>query len=227
MADFPSAEQQNARTGEAVVDLEQENDRPIGFLDLSAELRNMVYEHLLPADRALKISTFGGQQYISMFDSDALTLIRLGRTNRQLNVEITPVIYHNVTFARVNAPAIKWLKDIGPRKQMIRHVSFHICLKASLVSFLHQLKQANSLQSLTIGFSAQLLSMRLEGNRHDMARVLAPFIKAHHKAKRGANAISDIIRMIHAEPGTHQGVDVPVGRQYQDRLRAKLEEILS
>jgi len=195
-------EQRKARTDEARVDLEQENDRPTGFLDLSAELRNMVYEQLLPADRTLKvrIDTYARQRAMSMNDLDALSLMRLGRTNRQLHAEITPVIYHNVTFGRVDAPAIQWLKDIGSRKQMMRHVSLHNCLKTYLVSFLHQLKQAKSLQSFTIGFYAQLLAMRLERNRHDMAKMLVPFIKAHHKAKQGANSISDTIGMIHAEP---------------------------
>lgn len=216
------AEQRKARTDESVVELEQEKERPIGFLDLSAELRNMVYEHLLPVDRAFVIGFNGSvrQRCPTRDDLDAVSLMRLCRTNRQLNAEITPVIYHNVAFACVDAATIKWLKDNGPRKQMLRHVSFYNGSKKYLVSFLHQLKQANSLQSFTIGFYVQI------ENRYDVAKLLAPFIRAHHRARPDANAISDTIRMIRAQSERWQHECLPVGRQYQDKLRARLEEIL-
>jgi len=228
MPGFQSAEQQNARTDEAVVDLEQDNDRPVGFLDLSPELRNMVYEHLLPPDRKLQIGFHPStkEQMIPSYSEPPLVLVRLACTNSQLNAEIAPMVYTSIAFLDVDAPTVQWLKGIGSMKRLIRHANVGHCSRRYLKSLLHQLKQADSLRSLTIGYHARTAKVWYEADPEDMAKVLHPFVKARRKAKQGTNAKHDTIQMILTEPCPYRRI-IPSPDEYEVKLHAKLDELLS
>jgi len=151
----------------------------------------MVYEYLLPVDR---------RSIINFPHGSLQPVVNLLRTNRQFYAELVQVVYGGITFVlTVDPETIAWLKGIGSMKRFIRHIHIVLICGAKLVSFFHQLKQANDLRSLTVDTDC-LPGPSAGHNPEQMARALAPLFKTLQKARRGVHDKSDIVRIFSAAP---------------------------
>jgi len=212
-------------------------EQPFRFLDLIPEIRNMVYERLLPPRRVLR--PWSGRvirkhKMKLVWGGEVAPLMSLLRANRQLNAEVTPVVYGANTFElKACASTIHWLKDIGSMKKFIRHVEMDIDCSTTVTGTLHQLKQAEGLQTFSIPSVPWDRYARADGHSSGgMAHTFGPFVKNLYKARKDVNTKEDIIQIIRAASFTEWQKINRAGRNkelkaYVEGLREALKEILS
>jgi len=142
----------------------------------------MIYEYLLPVDRRYEVDR--GVPSIQ-------PIVSLLRTNRHLHTEVAPIVYGGILFELpIDTQGLAWLKDIGSMKRLIRDVELRGIRRAKFVSFLHQLKQAKDIRTLTIDSRTPRWV-----DPDKMVRALAPLFKTLRKARRGVQDKNDIIQI--------------------------------
>lgn len=209
---------------------------PCRLLELIPEIRNLIYDELLPVDY-----NFHGS-HVARWPSEQLVVpvINLLFTSRGMYAELAPIVYGTrMVELAVNDQTIAWLRGVGSMLGLVRYVKLRdVTNRAKLISLLHQLKQAKHLQILSMaGPEWQQLSSYLDAD--ELAGALSPLCRALRKPKGGVNAKQDVIQMIHvetslfypeAEPG-HTGIAAekyfPLMRQYTINVRAELDALLS
>lgn len=84
------------------------------FLDLPAEVRNVIYQMLLPESGEINVNVWRrrvGLRYYFHGKHEIRNLARLLQANRQMRDEVAPVLYGTVVFQIwIRAQTIDWLK---------------------------------------------------------------------------------------------------------------------
>ncbi|KAK4497151.1 hypothetical protein PRZ48_011601 [Zasmidium cellare] len=167
----------------------------LGFLDLSAELRNEIYElsfqHPGPvwlvgdSKRETKGSSTSSKRYgvpgVRALQNHLLRdTVAFLRVNRQIHAEATPVLYGINQFEAGHPGIICYFaKQIGPSLGFLRHFIISHCTKSSLRQMLGPMKTATRLQRLQIRVSAKYSI----GDAATMAKGLLPWARAFHKMR--------------------------------------------
>ena len=166
--------------------------RPFGFPDLPPELRNRIYQLLLPDNKGVRIWRFERRLSRSGVAGDLTKLAKLLPSNRQVNEESAPVLYGSLIFEFFQVTAAReWLVAIGAMKQHIRHVQLHVTWNGTTIRpVLHQLKQATSFYLLGLGRGVQARPA------NEVALDFKPFLKAVRKTHKADVTPVDVLKKI-------------------------------
>lgn len=191
----------------------------VGFLDMSAEVRNMIYEHAY-CELEIRFTRYSNpsRHKRPLGKAAYLPLLRLLRTNRQMSVEVASIVYGHVKLVGVEAATVAWLGRIGSMMKSIRHVSIVTGRRTPIVTCLDQLRQAECLRTLNLHGEMRYVLGR--GQIENMARLLSPFIKALYRQRKDTSTKHDVIQIIHTPSQTNRQPE------YQEALRARLSELL-
>ncbi|KAK4612200.1 hypothetical protein CLAFUW4_13413 [Fulvia fulva] len=147
---------------------------PFRFLELSAELRNQIYEFLLVDHKPF----WPTLQTIYRCESSINAAIL--RVCRQTHEEATAMLYASNTFQGYREHIFAtWLPSIGRNIKHIRSLEVdHVQTAAFFYEMLPPLKKAISLQRLDLSY--------IEPNwkAEELAKMVAPFMRAIHRARK-------------------------------------------
>lgn len=128
-----------------------DSDKRLGLLDLPPEIRNMIYELLIPAESGnIHIGNCAPSVPGGLWNRSVRRwLTPLLLTNHQVQEEWAHVAYGSITVViSTNDWAVPRLKRMGSMKKYIRNVHISRSGVTHFRSILHQLKQARYLQRL-------------------------------------------------------------------------------
>lgn len=197
----------------------------IRFMDLPAELRNMVYEFIFTEHKDIAITTFTSK-YTSRRPSregfkhyhlhkgmvwDTRKGKWIGQTpsahsllgvSRQIQAEAAPVAYGDNEFAFDTLQSMKtFLDSIGSMCQLLKHVGLR-CVgyhKSVASSAFHRLKPANNLKSLAFRHATvcELLDKaHVEVTPLQLAVDCRPMLKALQKAQKTSDNPVNVLDVI-------------------------------
>jgi hypothetical protein len=173
-------------------------DGGLTFLDLPAEVRNMIYQFVLvySAGRLRQVD-------IKKKETGPRSELAVGiiRASRQLHSEALPLFYGQNTFSFFNPTQLgEFLEKVGPARSHIRHIHLNfVGTWVELKSALVQLKHAKQLQTFAVSDHAplKLWSFGRATKLNKPMSIYLPWLKTLRKARdaRGeSTAVRDVFR---------------------------------
>jgi len=168
------------------------SNKRLGLLDLPPEIRNMIYLLLAPEPGTRFLGLESRWICVVITSEGYGSLIALLRTNRQIYGEAAYLAYGVATFSiKCSRKRLQWLRDLGDTKQHLRKVHIESIKTTYLCSFLHQLKEAGQLQSVTLGYWCYKTLQNREWSAENIAEALGPLAKALAKKRETQGAKRD------------------------------------
>jgi hypothetical protein len=132
----------------------------VSFLDLSAEIRNKIYGHLLTSPDKVRITDAKRGDFSSAavrFGNKGRLFSSILSTCREIRNEAAPMLYGSNTFSFFSGmPFMLFMIQIGSNAEFIRHVRIeHVGEKSFVEQGVHFLKGTKVLKTLEFARSAR------------------------------------------------------------------------
>ncbi|KAK3718679.1 hypothetical protein LTR37_004896 [Vermiconidia calcicola] len=177
----------------------EERQQPFRFLDLPPEIRNLIYDELLPLGQTVPIYGYSRYHVKAEFSCDTFT--RLVTTNKQIHNEAVAKLYGDLTYSFEYGYAFtEWLQVIGTMKRHLRHIRLALwmlrqCRAELMRSALEQLKQAKELRVFELRIEYAFERWVKFHPAESVAADFEPFVRAMIEANRGHNSRKKALRI--------------------------------
>ena len=192
--------------------------RPFPFLDLPAEIRNQIYDYLLPDNGTIRLDSYWSRPLYR----SRTHLNRILQKCHQVHKEASPMLYSSRAIAFGSSKAfLLCLKAIGPMKHHIRHILIGRGWSYDKMrSAFHRLKSVTSLRTIDLGPGARVRSTE------KIALTCKQYVMALQRTKSSEaerRAVMDVIQTIHQAYGPMRKA---IAEAYGESLRTELRKSL-
>ncbi|KAK3715547.1 hypothetical protein LTR37_007035 [Vermiconidia calcicola] len=185
----------------------EEGQQSFRFLDLPPEIRNLIYDELLPLGRTVLVDHSVFRGYVKT-EPRCNTFTRLVTTNKQTHSEAVAKLYGDLAYSFSNAYALtEWLHVIGTMKQHLRHIQLKPCMlwhwgSELTCSTLEQFRQAKDLQVVEFKIDCAFGTWVRCYPAKMVADDLEPLMRAMMEANGGHNSRQKALRVLSVSADT-------------------------